>query len=92
MKTHVSIAAALVLIAPIAFAQQQRITFEFLDADKDGSLSVTEVGTLAARIPDKPKPEEVLARWDTDKDGKVSKAEFDARPRNNAGGPQQPAQ
>jgi Ca2+-binding EF-hand superfamily protein len=93
MKTHVSIAAALVLIAsaPTTWAQQQgRLTFEYLDTNKDGSLSVDEVATLAARIPSNPKPEELFARWDADKDGKVSKQEFDARPRN-AGGQQSPA-
>ena len=88
MKMQVSIAAALVLIAtaPLAWGQQ-RLTFEFLDQNKDGSLSVEEVGTVAGRIPAKPKPEDLFARWDTDKDGKVSKQEFDARPRN-AGGQQ----
>ena len=93
MKMHVSRAAALVLIAsaPLAWGQQQRLTFEYLDTNKDGSLSKEEVATFAERIPSKPKPEEVFVRWDTDKDGKVSKQEFDARPRSNTS-PQSPTQ
>jgi Ca2+-binding EF-hand superfamily protein len=93
MKTLVSLAAALMLIAsaPVTWAQQQgRLTFEYLDTNKDGSISVDELSTLAARIPSNPKPEDLFARWDADKDGKVSKQEFDARPRNS-GGQQAPA-
>jgi hypothetical protein len=33
-----------------------------------------------------PDPAQVFARWDTNGDGKVTKAEFDARPRPGAGG------
>jgi hypothetical protein len=31
-------------------------------------------------------PADIFGRWDTDKNGSVSKAEFDARPRQGGGG------
>jgi Ca2+-binding EF-hand superfamily protein len=85
MKMHLSKAAALVLIAsaPLAWGQQRQFSFEYLDTDKDGSLSQEEVANFATRIPSKPKPEEVFGRWDTNTDGKVTKEEFDTRPRGN---------
>jgi Ca2+-binding EF-hand superfamily protein len=89
MKMHLSRAAALVMIAiaPLAWGQQQRLTFEYLDTDKNGSLSKEEVAAFAGRVPSKPKPEELFARWDTDKDGTVSKQEFEARPRSGGSQP-----
>lgn len=90
MRTHLSRAAAIVLIAsaPLAWGQQQQLTFEPLDTDQDGWLSKEEVAAFAARIPNRPNADEVFARWDTNNDGKVSKEEFDTRPRGS-GGPRQ---
>jgi hypothetical protein len=61
-------------------------TFDGLDTDKNGSLSQEEVAKFVATIPaggpnGPPNAAEVFGRWDANKDGSVSKAEFDARPR-----------
>ena len=67
-------------------------TFAGIDTDKNGSLSQAEVGVWVATIPAGPNgPQnaaDVFGRWDANKDGSVSQAEFDARPRpGGAGGP-----
>ncbi len=61
-------------------------TFAGIDTDKNGSLSKAEVGTWVATIPaggpnGPPNADTVFGNWDTNKDGSVSSAEFDARPR-----------
>lgn len=86
----------LVLVAGAAGAQAPGggggggLTFEGLDADKNGSLSQDEVAKFFAGRPagpnGPPNPAEVFGRWDANKDGSVSKAEFDARPRPPGGG------
>lgn len=85
MKNHVCRAAVLVLIAsaPLAFGQQGRLTFEYLDTDASGWLSKEEVAAFAGRIPGQPDPDEVFARWDGNNDGQVSREEFDDRPRGS---------
>lgn len=85
MKMHLFRAAVLTLILSTPFAWGQQLTFEYLDTDNNGWLSKVEVAAFAGRIPGQPNPEDVFARWDANKDGQVSKQEFDARPR---GGPQ----
>jgi Ca2+-binding EF-hand superfamily protein len=89
MKMYPARAAVLVLIAgaPFAWGQQQQLSFEYLDTDSNGSLSKEEVAAFATRIPRRPNPDEVFARWDTNKDGQVSKEEFDGRPRGGGGSP-----
>jgi Ca2+-binding EF-hand superfamily protein len=95
MRTHISLASALVLIvgAQTAWAQQfTPPTFDGIDSDKGGSLSKEEVATWVATIPagpnGAPNADEVFGRWDANKDGSVSKEEFDSRPRPpGAGGP-----
>jgi hypothetical protein len=71
-------------------------TFAGLDTDKSGSLSQEEVAKFVATIPaggpnGPPNAADVFGRWDANKDGSVSKAEFDARPRpagpGGGGGP-----
>ena len=69
-------------------------TFDGLDTDKNGSLSQAEVGVFVATIPaggpnGPPNAATVFGNWDANKDGSVSRAEFDARPRpaGPGGGP-----
>ena len=67
-------------------------TFDGLDKDKNGSLSQAEVGEFVKTIPANggangpPDAATIFGRWDANKDGSVSKAEFDARPRPQGGG------
>ena len=66
-------------------------TFDGIDKDKNGSLSQAEVGEWVKTIPaggpnGPPNAADVFGRWDANKDGSVSKAEFDARPRQGGGG------
>jgi len=65
-------------------------TFAGLDTDKNGSLSQAEVEKFVATIPaggpnGPPNAAAVFGRWDANKDGSVSQAEFDARPRPQGG-------
>jgi len=86
----------LVLVAGVAAAQAPGgggftpPTFDGIDKDKNGSLSQAEVAAWVATIPAGPNgaqnPADVMGRWDANKDGSVSKAEFDARPRPQGGG------
>lgn len=85
----------LVLVAGAAGAQAPGggftpPTFDGIDKDKNGSLSQAEVAAWVATIPAGPNgaqnPADVMGRWDANKDGSVSKAEFDARPRPQGGG------
>ncbi|HVJ30847.1 MAG TPA: EF-hand domain-containing protein [Gammaproteobacteria bacterium] len=87
------IALAFASMAASAFAQAPGgggpPTFEGLDADKNGSLSQDEIAKFfAARGGPNgvPNAADILGRWDANKDGSVSKAEFDARPRPQGGG------
>jgi len=69
--------------APGAFTPP---TFDGLDTDKNGSLSQEEVARFVATIPaggpnPAPNAADVFGRWDTNKDGSVSRQEFDVRPR-----------
>jgi hypothetical protein len=63
-------------------------TFAGLDTDKSGAISKEEVAKFFANAPanaNRPPPDQIFTNWDTNKDGSVSQAEFDARPR--PGGP-----
>ncbi len=70
-------------------------TFADYDKDKNGKITKEEIAAYnAARAAAAPgggggrppqNPDEVLGRWDTNKDGTVSQAEFDARPRGQGG-------
>jgi hypothetical protein len=84
------IALALAVAAGSALAQPPAgftpPTFDGLDTDKSGSLSQAEVAVFVARIPaggpnGPPQAATVFGNWDANKDGAVSRAEFDARPR-----------
>ena len=61
-------------------------TFDGIDTDKNGSLSQAEVGVWVATIPAgaaewaAERRRRVFGNWDANKDGSVSRAEFDARP------------
>ena len=87
MKIRLSLVSAFaLLIGAQAWAQQfTPPTFDGIDKDKNGSLSKTEVAAWVATIPGgpngPPNADEVFARWDANKDGSVSKQEFDGRPR-----------
>ena len=71
------LAGAAVAQAPGGFTPP---TFDGIDTDKNGSLSQDEVGKWVATT-GRGNAGEIFGRWDTNKDGSVSKAEFDARPR-----------
>jgi len=63
-------------------------TFAGLDKDKSGGISKEEVAAFFATAPanaNRPPADQIFTNWDTNKDGSVSQAEFDARPR--PGGP-----
>lgn len=88
MRTHISLASALALAvgAQIVSAQQfTPPTFDGLNTDKNDSLSKEEVAAWVANIPAGPNgpisADDVFGRWDANKDGSVSKEEFDTRPR-----------
>jgi hypothetical protein len=94
MRTQISLASALMLAlgAQVASAQFTPPTFDGIDTDKNSSLSKEEVGVWVATSPAGPNGpanvDEVFGRWDANKDGSVSKEEFDSRPRPpGAGGP-----
>jgi len=94
MRTHIALGSALALAlgAQLASAQFTPPTFDGIDTDKGGSLSKEEVGVWVATIPaggpnGPPSVDTVFGNWDANKDGSVSKEEFEARPR-----PQPPPQ
>ena len=95
MRKHSYLASVLALTfsAHTAWAQQfTPPTFEGLDTDKSGALSKEEVAAFAAGIPAGPNgpvtADSILGRWDANKDGSVTKEEFDNRPPHpGAGGP-----
>jgi len=81
--TFAAAAGAALAQAPGGFTPP---TFDGLDTDKNGSLSQAEVATFVATIPaggpnGAPQAATVFGNWDANKDGSVSRAEFDARPR-----------
>jgi hypothetical protein len=99
VKIKIAVGLTLVAAAGLAGAQPPggggggAPTFEGLDTNKNGSLAKEEVAAFFAGRPagpnGPPNVDEVFGRWDGNKDGSVSKAEFDARPRpaGPGGGP-----
>src|SRR5262245_39548891 len=96
MKLRIAFVSAFtLLIGAHAWAQPPAgftpPTFDGLDKDKNGSLSKEEVAAWAKTIQGGPNgppdADAIFARWDANKDGKVSKEEFDARPRGGGGPP-----
>ena len=93
MRTHIALASALALAlgAQIASAQFTPPTWDGLNTDKNDSLSKEEVAawvtTLGAGPNGPVNADEVFGRWDANKDGSVSKEEFDTRPRPQGGPP-----
>jgi hypothetical protein len=94
MKKNYSLGLLLVAAAGTATAQAPGgftpPTFDGLDTDKNGSLSQEEVAKFVATIPagganGPPQAATVFGNWDANKDGSVSRQEFDSRPR--PGGP-----
>jgi len=79
-------AFAVLVVAGTAVAQPAPIrpTFAGIDADKNGSITQTEVSAWFAKEGPQYPPSaatDFFNRWDTNKDGSVTQAEFDARPR-----------
>jgi hypothetical protein len=103
MKTRVVLGLALIAAAGAAGAQAPGggggfapPTFDGIDTDKNGSLSQAEVGVWVATIPaggpnGPPNAATVFGNWDANKDGSVSRQEFDARPRPGGPGGAPPA-
>lgn len=98
MRTKVVLGLAVLAAAGVVGAQPPGggftpPTFDGIDTDKNGSLSQAEVGVWVATIPaggpnGPPNAATVFGNWDANKDGSVSRAEFDARPRPaGPGGP-----
>jgi hypothetical protein len=103
-KTSVMLASALVLVATarIGWTQSGGPTFEQLDKDGNGSLSKEEVSAYFAQLPRRGggaqqggqangrgfNVDRVFSRWDANGDGKVTKEEFDNRPRRQRQGGQ----
>ena len=88
------VSAVTLLIGAQAWAQGfTPPTFDGIDKDKNGKLSKEEVAAWVKTIPAGPNgpanADEVFARWDANKDGSVSKEEFDGRPRPQGGPPPQ---
>jgi hypothetical protein len=89
MRTHISLASALALALGAQLVSAQQFTpptWDGLNTDKNDSLSKEEVaawvGTLGGAGPAGPiNVDELFGRWDANKDGSVSKEEFDTRPR-----------
>ena len=92
MRIRLSFVSALTLLIGTAVWAQTQFTpptFDGIDKDKNGKLSKEEVAAWVKTLPPGPNgprsADEVFARWDTNKDGSVSKEEFDARPRGGQG-------
>ena len=89
------VSAFTLLIGAHAWAQPPGFTpptFDGLDKDKNGSLSKQEVADWVKSLPANPNgpprnADDIFARWDTNKDGKISKEEFENRPRGGGGPP-----
>jgi len=87
------VSAAALLIGAHAWAQPPAgftpPTFDGLDKDKNGKLSKEEVAAWVKSLPAGPNgprnPDDIFARWDANKDGSVSKEEFENRPRGGGG-------
>jgi Ca2+-binding EF-hand superfamily protein len=82
MKTLLISAAAMVLTAGAAHAQQQHAGrgFEAMDADKDGRVSAAEFQKVRGE-----RLAGMFARVDTDKDGRVTAAEAEAAAQGGRG-------
>ena len=77
---------SLVLAAGAAEAQRAggRISFDALDANGDGKLTLEEFKTTftpAERNGRAPNHERLFGRWDADADGEITVKEFENRPR-----------
>jgi hypothetical protein len=92
MRTLSLLGALTLVVGTQAIGQQfTPPTFDGIDKDKNGSLSKQEVAAWVATIPaggpnGPPNADDVFGRWDANKDGSVSKPEFDSRPRPPGGG------
>ena len=98
MRKHIQLISAFTLIMGAQSAWTQQFTpptFEGLDTDKSEALSKEEVGVFVAGIPAGPNGpanlDDVLGRWDANKDGSVTKEEFDNRPPPPGAGAPPPA-
>ncbi|HVS24312.1 MAG TPA: EF-hand domain-containing protein [Gammaproteobacteria bacterium] len=87
MRIRLSFVSALTLLIGTAVWAQGFTppTFDGIDKDKNGKLSKEEVAAWVKTIPAGPNgpvnADELFARWDANKDGSVSKEEFENRPR-----------
>jgi hypothetical protein len=89
MKKRITAAALLLVGAQLTWAQGGPPTFDGIDTDGNGSISLEEVTAMFARVGgmggQAPDPEQIFANWDSDGDGTLSRDEFDNRQRLGGG-------
>ena len=87
-KLHTAVATLTALIvASATFAQGGQggpVSFESLDADEDGKVTLDEFKENFSPPPREgrtPDPVRIFGRWDADGDGELTAEEFEDRPR-----------
>jgi hypothetical protein len=85
MKKRITAAVLFLVASQLGWAQGGGLTFDGLDMDGDGSVSLGELTSMFAQFGgmgrggQAPDPEQIFANWDTNGDGMISREEFDNR-------------
>ncbi len=92
MTKRITAAALLLIGSQVAWAQGGGgLTFDGLDMDGNGSVSLEEITEMFAQFGgmgrggQAPDPAQLFAAWDADGDGAVSRDEFDNRQQGRGG-------